>query len=245
MNLMTALLSAAIGYLLGSVSFARLVTKLVAPGHEVTGIEFEIPRTQEPVQVEAIAGTAVASQLGDKYGGLTGILDILKVAIPTLVFKMAYPGTPYFLITASAGLMGHNWPLYHRFKGGRGISAIYGGFFVIDWIGTLVTSIASMFLGLVVLRHVLVDYGVLVAYTGGIWLMIPWLWFRTRDVAHLAYVVFVNVIFAVAMIPDIKMMRDLKRRGVQADFARQMDVTPMGRGLKKMANWFGLLQEKR
>ena len=244
MNPTTALLAAAIGYLLGSISFARLIMKLVAPDREVSGIEFVVPGTQEKVQVAAIAGTAVASQLGDKYGGLTGILDILKVTIPVLAFKAVYPGMPYYLITAALGLVGHNWPLYHRFKGGRGVSAIYGGFFAIDWLGTLVTSVAAMFLGLVVFKRIIVDFSILVAYTGGIWLMIPWLWFRTHDVARLTYVIFVNVIFFAALIPDIKMMLDYKRRGVEIDLASQMDATPMGRGLKKMAHRFGLSKEQ-
>jgi hypothetical protein len=95
-----------------------------------------------------------------------------------------------------------------------------------------------MFLGLVVFKSVLV------AYTAGLWLMIPWLWFRTHDPAHLAYIVFVNVIFVVAMIPEIRTIRDRRRRGVQGDFAGAMAATPMGQGIKQIANWFGLLQEK-
>jgi glycerol-3-phosphate acyltransferase PlsY len=242
MNLWIALLAAVMGYLLGSISFARLVTRLVAPGQEVTGVEYRVPGTDESVEVKAVQATAVANRLGSRYGCLTALLDILKVAIPALVFRIAYPGTSYFLIAAAMGLVGHNWPLYHRFKGGRGISAIYGGFLVIDWLGTLVTSIVAMFLGLGVFRVVFVDLSVLVAYAGGIVLMIPWIWFRTRDLAHLAYVVFANVIFVLAAIPDIRMMRDVRRRGIEIDLATQMDATPMGRGLKRMEDWFRRLR---
>jgi len=41
-----------------------------------------------------------------------------KVAIPTLVFKLLYPQDPYLLIAAAAGMVGHIWPVFNRFKGG-------------------------------------------------------------------------------------------------------------------------------
>jgi hypothetical protein len=75
--------------------------------------------------------------------------------------------------------------------------------------------------------------------------MIPWVWFRTRSWPHLAYTIFVNVIFVLAMVPDIRGMMDRKRRGVSGDFAAAMETTPMGRGIQKMAHRIGLLQEKR
>jgi glycerol-3-phosphate acyltransferase PlsY len=232
------LLAAIVGYLFGSISFARVINRIVAPEQEITGMELDTGST-EKMWVEAVSGTSISMKLGAKYGGITAVLDILKVAIPTLAFKLGYRDGSYFLATAAMGLIGHNWPLYHRFKGGRGLSAIYGGFLVIDWIGSLVTSFAGMFLGIVVLRNVLVSY------LAGLWLMIPWVWFRTRDLAHLIYVVFVNVIFVVAMIPEIRNIRDRRRRGVQGDFAGAMEATPMARGIKRIANRFGLLQDER
>jgi glycerol-3-phosphate acyltransferase PlsY len=238
MNLQIALLAAIAGYLLGSISFARIINRLVAPEEQITGIEVETS-SKETLRVETVGGTSISMRLGAKYGGITALLDMLKVAIPTLAFRFAYPQAPYFLITAAMGLVGHNWPLYHRFKGGRGLSAIYGGFLAIDWIGSLVTSIVGMVLGLAVIKDVFVSY------LAGLWLMIPWLWFRTHDLAHLAYVVFVNVIFIVAMMPEIRMMRDLRRRGMLDDMATAMEATPMTRGIKKIAQRFGMLREER
>jgi glycerol-3-phosphate acyltransferase PlsY len=232
-----ALVAAAVGYLLGSISFARVIVKLVAPGEEITGMELDVAGTDEKVNVSAVSGTAVSMKLGAKYGGLTAILDILKVMIPTLVIRFVFPGTAYFLITAAMGLVGHNWPLYHRFRGGRGLSPIYGGLLAVDWLGSLLMSFAGMFLGLVVLRNVLVSY------MAGMWLMIPWLWIRTHDLAHVAYAVFINIMFALAMIPEIRGIMDRKRRGVEGDFAAAMEMTPMGRMIKQMANRVGLLKE--
>jgi glycerol-3-phosphate acyltransferase PlsY len=226
------LLAAIIGYLFGSISFARIINKLVAPDVEITGIELD------DIQVDAISGTAVSMKLGAKYGGLTAILDILKVAIPALVLRLVYKGDSYYLISAAMGLVGHNWPLYYRFKGGRGLSAIYGGFFVMDWIGSLVISFAGMLFGLLIVKDVAVSY------MAGLWLMIPWIWFRTHDVAHLAYVIFVNVIFFVAMIPEIRKMKELRRNRESSSVSAGMDAIPMGRMIKKMANRVGMLKDE-
>ena len=237
MNIWLIFVAALIGYLLGSISFARVIFKWVAPGQEITGMELDIPGSEEKVHVSAVSGTAVSTKLGAKWGGITAILDILKTLIPTVVFRVLYPGMPYFVIVAAMGLVGHNWPLYHRFKGGRGISPIYGGFLAIAPLGTLITAIVSMLVGLFVLKSVLI------AYMGGLWLMIPWLWFTTHDPARLVYVLFVNVVFALAMIPDIQGMRDRKRRGVGGDFVAGMEMIPMGRMMRKMANRFGLMMD--
>lgn len=236
MNMQIALLAAAVGYLFGSISFARIVNRIVAPDEQITGIEVET-RSKEKFQVETVGGTSISMKLGAKYGGLTALLDMLKVALPTLAFRVGYPGAPYFLITAAMGLIGHNWPIYHRFKGGRGLSAIYGGLLVIDFVGSLITSIVGMVLGVAVIKDVFISY------LAGLWLMIPWLWFRTHDPAHLAYIVFVNAMFIVAMIPEIRMMQDLKRRGMQDDMTTAMEINPMTRGIKKIAQRFGLLRD--
>lgn len=228
MEASTALLAAAVGYLSGSVSFARLMMKIFAPEEELVGMDLDTG-AGEPVRIETVGGTAISVKLGARYGCITSLLDMLKVAIPTLAFRFGFPGSPYFLITAAMGPVGHNWPLYHRFKGGRGLSAMYGGLLAIDPVGSLVTALLGMLLGLLAVKDVFVSYA------AGVWLMIPWLWFRTHDWAYLLYIVFINAVFLLAMIPELRMMRDRKRRGVEGDFAGAMQATPMGQGINKIA----------
>lgn len=238
MNPFIALVAALAGYLLGSISFARVIVRLVAPGQELTGIEMDIPGVPEHIHVDAISGTAVATTLGGKWGGATALLDILKAVIPTLVFRLLYPDQTYHLVAATMALVGHNWPVYHQFKGGRGLSPMLGGFLVVDWLGTLATNLIALVLGLAL-------KSVLLAYLGGTWIMIPWLWIRTRgDPAYVVYAFAVNVIMALAMIPDIRGIVDRKRRGIVGSFATSMDATPMGRGIKKMGKWFGMMNDE-
>jgi glycerol-3-phosphate acyltransferase PlsY len=236
MNLAIALLAAVTGYLLGSISFARVVMRIAAPEEELTGLEF-VDSTGESRRIDTIGGTAVSMKLGAKYGGITAILDILKVFVPTLAFRLLYPDTPYHLIVATSGLVGHNWPIYYRFKGGSGLSAMIGGFLAVDPLGTLATSVAGMLLGMVVLRQIFL------AYLLGSWLMIPWLGFFTRDPVYVIYAVVVNGIYVLGLLPAIRSERARRRQGIEDDFDEGMEATPMGRMIKQMGVRLGLFKE--
>jgi len=230
MNTLIALCAAIAGYLFGSISFSRIVSRIVAPQADIAHTEVPVLGTDMTYKVTAFGATAISMQLGPRVGCAIGLLDMLKVALPTLAFKLLYPSQPYELIVAVAGMAGHNWPLFHRFKGGRGISAYYGGLFVIDWLGAIVTSTAGLLLGMVVVR----DY--FVAYMAGLWLLIPWIWFRTHRLEYLAYAVVVNVLYVVAMIPDLEQYLKI-RREVAVDPKMMMETNPMGRGMLKMSEW--------
>jgi len=220
-NPLTVLLAAVVGYLLGSISFARLVGKLAAPQEDLTKTEIPVPDSDEKINMGSISATTVSMHIGPKYGFLTVVLDMLKVALPTLAFRLLYPGEPYFLMAAATGMVGHIWPVYHRFKGGRGLSAMYGGMFAIDWIGVFATSLGGAFLGMFVFRDILV------AYMGGLWLLIPW-----------------NVLFVLSMISEIKQYIRFKRERKDIDLSVTMQYTAMGRGMYKMAKRFGFLKDK-
>jgi acyl phosphate:glycerol-3-phosphate acyltransferase len=235
MNPLIALVAALAGYLIGSLSFARIVFRIFAPGQELTGTDYSAPGMEEPFHTDAMTGTAVSVQLGSRYGCLVGLLDIFKVAGPALALRLASPEVPYFLIFSATGLVGHNWPLYYRFQGGSGLSVIMGGFLVAAPLGTVITALLG-----VVLSVLLKNLAIL--YMGGLWLMIPWLWFTTHSLAYVTYALFVNIIFLLAMLPAIRALRENQRTGVKLDYATVMERTPMGRGILKMATGLRLMK---
>jgi len=237
MDALRVLFVAVVGYLCGSISFARIVTRIFAPQEDITRTELQSPGSDEIVMASFVSATTVSMHLGTRLGFLTVVLDMLKLVIPTVVFRLVWEGEPYFLLTSVMGMVGHIWPVYYGFQGGRGLSAVYGAMFAIDWIGVFATSIGGLLLGLFVFRDVLV------AYMGGLWLLIPWLWFRTHDLWHLAYAIAVNVIFGVAMIPEMTQYLKLKREGKGADLSQAMQTTGMGRGIYKMARRFGAIRD--
>lgn len=237
MNVTVAFVAALVGYLSGSISWARLVSRIFAPEKDITRTEIDVAGGGEKLIMSSVSATTVSMHIGPRLGFVTVVADMLKIVIPTLYFKRLWPDASYFLVAATTAMVGHVWPLYHRFKGGRGLSAVYGGMFVIDWIGVFATSVGGLLLGLFVFR----DF--LVAYMGGLWLIIPWLWFRTRDVPHLLYGVAVNVIFLLAMIPEIRQYIEYSRQGKAADLSEAMQLTGMGRGIYKMGKRLGVLDE--
>ena len=236
MNIYIAVLSAIVSYLLGSISFARVVTYLWTSGKlNVTDHEIPVDGTDESYKVLSIGANSVSSIIGPRAGMVVSSFDILKVFLPTLFFKLYFPEQPvYFLIAAIAGLIGHVWPIYYRFHGGAGFSAIMGGLFVIDWLAVLVTPIAGLLLGMVVFRNMVV------ASLSWLWLLIPWIWWRTDgDLAHILYAVAVNILFLLAMLPEYQTAVKYKKEGKSIEYGLgQLKSNPMGRGMLKIAKFF-------
>jgi glycerol-3-phosphate acyltransferase PlsY len=170
--------------------------------------------------------------LGARYGCLVGILDILKGWLPALFFRLWQPDAPYYLIAATLTVVGHSYPLYHGFKGGRGLSTILGGFLAMDWLGVLVTNAAGLLLGGLTAQ-------VLVMRWAGLLLMIPWIWFRTYDPARLAYVLVANALFWFAMLPELRQYLRLRREGKLPDEGQVAEFMGMASAYR-LAKRYGL-----
>jgi acyl phosphate:glycerol-3-phosphate acyltransferase len=229
------LLVAVSTYLVGSISFARLVTKWRAPGKDVTQFEIPVEGTHDHYKVLSIGANSVSSELGPKAGMMVSILDILKIFLPTLFCKLYFTGQPVYALTAAlGGLVGHIWPIYYRFHGGSGFSAILGGLLVIDPLAVLVTPVTGLLLGMIVLRNMIA------AALSWLWLLIPWLWWRFGgDPVYIGYAVIVNILFVLAMVPEIKTARKYAKEGKYIQYGLgTLSSNPMGRGLLKIAKFF-------
>jgi glycerol-3-phosphate acyltransferase PlsY len=221
MSLPVALAAGVTGYLIGSISFARVLLALLAPGADVSRIEHTVEGSGEVFESGSISATAVRFQLGARYGCLVAILDILKALVPTLLFKLWKPDVPYYLLTATFSIVGHNYPLYYGFEGGRGLSTVYGGLLVLDWVGVVVTSTVGMVLSGLLGQVLLMRWA-------GLILMIPWIWFRTHDLAQLGYVLLANALFWLAMWPELRQYVRLRREGKLPDEQAVAEFMGMG-----------------
>jgi glycerol-3-phosphate acyltransferase PlsY len=239
MNPLIVLAAAVGGYFVGAVSMARIITRLVAPSVKITDkFEVGLEGSDRTLTLGTVSASWVSHHVGSGWGFLTYVLDMLKIVVPAVVLRRIWPAEPYFLVAAAAGVAGHIWPVFYRFKGGRGISAIYGGFLVIDWVGFLICSLGGMLFGLVVLRDVLM------AYMGGVLLLIPWVFFKTHNASYVIYSVIVNIFFVIAMLPEIRNYERLKREEKWDDPAAVIELSGMGRGLLKMGRKLGLIKKK-
>jgi acyl phosphate:glycerol-3-phosphate acyltransferase len=200
-----AVVAGVVGYLCGSISWARLIVRLRKPEADITRIE--VPLASGEVFVSnSVSASAVRLTLGPRFGVLTAVLDMAKVAIPTLAFRLWAPDQPYFLIVAAAGLVGHDLPLFHGFLGGRGESPIYGGLLVIDPVAIIGTTVLGALTGFVV-------GNILVLRWAGMVLLIPWLWFATGSPWYLAYILFVVGWYLLAMRPELRQYAEMRTTG--------------------------------
>jgi glycerol-3-phosphate acyltransferase PlsY len=227
-----AVLVFVLSYFIGSISFGRVITRILDPEAKLDDIEMPIAGVdEEGYKLTSIGGNTVSMKFGGRVGCLVGILDILKAFIPTLVVRVLYPDQPYLFIAAIAALIGHNWPIYYRFKGGRGISPFYGGLFAIDPIGAVVVATASMIIGMLLLKEPLF------AYAGGALLLIPWsLLTKMNQPVYVFYVLIVNFLFILAMIPEVRQIIRLRKKYGKREMTASLNQFPMGKSMLKMMN---------
>ncbi len=106
-----------IGYLVGSIPFGLIISKMV-------GVDV---RTQGSRNIGA---TNVNRVLGKKLGFITLICDCLKGLLPMYLAAVVLPeSATKELLVALTGLMavlGHMFPIYLRFRGGKGVATGMG-----------------------------------------------------------------------------------------------------------------------
>jgi acyl phosphate:glycerol-3-phosphate acyltransferase len=224
----TALLiiSAAAGYLIGALSFSRILSKIISSGTDLNHFGYRDEKNN--VFVERLpTATTVSMALGWKAGCIVSLMDMLKVFIPTLIFKLLFPGQYYHLVAAIFGLIGNNWPVYYRFKGGNGLSAIYGGLLAVDPLAVPVTVVVGFVIGMILLRSMIL------AFVTPLLLLIPWFWIRMHDPVYVIYATAIVLLYAATLVPDI--LKYLKARETAPVSERAvMESMPMGRGMLRM-----------
>lgn len=111
------ILSAVIAYLLGSISVGIITSKLMGG-----------PNLREVGSGNTGATNALRA-MGIKGGIIVFVGDILKALIASMIGD-ALCGHDGKLIAAVFVIVGHIWPLYHGFRGGKGVSCVCGAIFL-------------------------------------------------------------------------------------------------------------------
>jgi len=115
----TGILCILASYLLGAVPFGLLLSR-------GSGIDI---RTQGSKNIGA---TNVARLLGKKKGFLTLALDIFKGYTPMFLAALLVRDAPrpelIIALCGAASVLGHMFPVYLRFKGGKGVATALGAF---------------------------------------------------------------------------------------------------------------------
>ncbi len=117
---------ALMGYLLGSIPFGVIIGRRSA---KVDVRQYGSGR---------MGAANVLRVAGKKAAVLVTILDlskgILAVVFAGLIFSEEYLMVSAQVVAALAAIAGHNWSVFLRFKGGRGVATFFGGlFFLCPW----------------------------------------------------------------------------------------------------------------
>ena len=111
---MTIAILTIIAYLLGAIPFGLLVAKS-------RGVDI---RSQGSGNIGA---TNVFRVIGKGWGVFTLVLDALKGFIPSFYFPMLGKLDPEWgVLFGLAAIIGHSFPVYLRFKGGKGVATSAG-----------------------------------------------------------------------------------------------------------------------
>jgi glycerol-3-phosphate acyltransferase PlsY len=114
MPITTAIPLTAIAYLIGSIPFGLLISK--AKGQDI--------RTMGSCNIGA---TNVLRCLGKPLGITCFVLDVLKGYLPAAFFPMIVKIDPAFgILFGTAAILGHNFPIFLKFKGGKGVATSAG-----------------------------------------------------------------------------------------------------------------------
>jgi len=101
-----------------------------------------------------------AITMGMKTGILVGAHDIAKSCLAALLAALLFPAVPHAAAVAGvAAVMGHIFPFYLRFRGGKGFAPFMGLMLALDWRCFVVIGLAIVAITLIT------DYIVLGTFT--------------------------------------------------------------------------------
>ena len=189
----------AAGYLLGSLSFSIIISCLFL-GRDIR---------------KHGSGNAGATNMTRVFGWVAGVatlaFDVLK-ALAAMLIGRRFLGDAGVCLGGMAAMLGHCFPLFHHFKGGKGIATGAAIGFMIDWrVG--VSIVAAFLIGALISKKVSIG-SIAAAVT-----IIPATWIFAPRPSMIALSVFASVLAITRHRENIKRLR----AGMEPDFraARQ------------------------
>src|ERR1041384_4985769 len=114
------LLALIIGYLLGSIPFGLILTKIAGLGDV------------RDIGSGNIGATNVLRTGNKPLAALTLILDCLKATAAILLVQYWF-GDENGIFAATGALLGHLYPVWLRFRGGKGVATFLGILIALLW----------------------------------------------------------------------------------------------------------------
>jgi acyl phosphate:glycerol-3-phosphate acyltransferase len=132
------LFALALGYFLGSIPFGLVLTRLAGKGDV------------RAIGSGNIGATNVLRTGSKPLAAATLVLDCLKATAAILLARQLWPGTENF--AAAGALIGHLYPVWLRFRGGKGVATLLGVLIPLLPVGAAIY--AAVWLGLLLLVRI-------------------------------------------------------------------------------------------
>ena len=117
---MELILVISISYLMGSIPFGLILTKIF------------LKKDIREIGSGNIGATNVLRTGNKTIGYLTLVLDVLKAIIPVIYIKFQFPELVY--VSSLSVFIGHVFPVWLKFSGGKGVATYVGILFSINYI---------------------------------------------------------------------------------------------------------------
>ena len=131
MNALPYIVIAVVSYLLGSISSGLLVARAMHG-----------PNLREVGSKNTGASNALRA-MGKLGGFMTFVGDILKALIACLIGKY-WMGLPGVMVAGLFVILGHNWPIFFQFKGGKGVSSMTAVMLVSFWWQAIICYVVTI-----------------------------------------------------------------------------------------------------
>jgi len=175
-----------LSYLMGSIPFGFILTKIFLK-KDIRDIG------------SGNIGATNALRTGNKtlgYGTL--FLDVIKAVIPVIYVKLNYPD--YIFIASLCAFLGHVFPIWLKFKGGKGVATYVGILFSIN------LTIGFVFLGVWFFTFLISKYSSLSSLFGSLSVPIYLFFFTSQNL------VFFSIMFILILYTHRENVKRLKNK---------------------------------
>ena len=181
-----------LGYLLGSIPSAYIASRL-ATGKDVRRLGGG-----------NVGGLNVYREVGAIPAAVVGIVDVAKGAAAVAIAQWLLDvSQPFVLAAAVASVVGHNWMVWLKFSGGKGMGATIGALFVLLPLYGYPLGLAffsgAVLIPLIITRNVALSMGV------GL-LSLPFIgWLGVKSTPFIIFSIVLGLIILVKFIPTARL----------------------------------------
>ena len=189
--MVNGIIAVVLGYLLGSIPTAYITTR-VALGKDV-----------RQLGGGNVGGLNVYREVGIFPAAVVVIVDLGKgAAAVAIAYWLLDVSSPFVLAAAVAAVVGHNWMLFLKLSGGRGMGTAIGGLFVLLPLYGYPLGLAFFFV--VVLIPFIITRNVALSMGVGL-LSLPFIaWLGMKSTPFLIFTIVLGLVILVKFIPTAR-----------------------------------------